>query len=44
MVDKVAVVMAGGSGMGAAAARILARVGFMIAFLSSSGKGETLAN
>jgi NAD(P)-dependent dehydrogenase (short-subunit alcohol dehydrogenase family) len=43
MVDKVAVVMAGGSGMGAAAARKLAREGFKIAVLSSSGKGETLA-
>ena len=38
-----AVVTAGGSGMGAAAARRLARDGFQIAILSSSGKGEALA-
>jgi NAD(P)-dependent dehydrogenase (short-subunit alcohol dehydrogenase family) len=43
MVEKVAVVTAGGSGMGAAAARKLAREGFNIAVLSSSGKGEALA-
>jgi NAD(P)-dependent dehydrogenase (short-subunit alcohol dehydrogenase family) len=43
MVDKVAVVTAGGSGMGAAAARKLAEQGFKIAVLSSSGKGEALA-
>ena len=43
MVDKVAVVTAGGSGMGAAAARRLAQDGFKIAVLSSSGKGEALA-
>jgi NAD(P)-dependent dehydrogenase (short-subunit alcohol dehydrogenase family) len=42
-VDKVAVVTAGGSGMGAAAARKLAHDGFQIAILSSSGKGEALA-
>jgi NAD(P)-dependent dehydrogenase (short-subunit alcohol dehydrogenase family) len=41
--DKVAVVTAGGSGMGAAAARRLAADGFKIAILSSSGKGEALA-
>lgn len=40
---KVAVVTAGGSGMGAAAARRLAAEGYEIAILSSSGKGETLA-
>src|ERR671912_1267378 len=40
---KVAVVTAGGSGMGAAAARRLAADGFKIAVLSSSGKGEALA-
>jgi len=40
---KVAVVTAGGSGMGAAAARRLAADGFRIAILSSSGKGEALA-
>ncbi|MBY0297195.1 MAG: SDR family oxidoreductase [Methylobacterium sp.] len=43
MVEKVAIVTAGGSGMGAAAARHLARDGFRIAVLSSSGKGEALA-
>ncbi len=41
--EKVAVVTAGGSGMGAGAARKLASDGFHIAILSSSGKGETLA-
>jgi NAD(P)-dependent dehydrogenase (short-subunit alcohol dehydrogenase family) len=41
--DKVAVVTAGGSGMGAAAAKRLAADGFMVAILSSSGKGEALA-
>ncbi len=40
---KVALVTAGGSGMGAAAARRLAADGFKIAILSSSGKGEALA-
>jgi NAD(P)-dependent dehydrogenase (short-subunit alcohol dehydrogenase family) len=40
---KTAVVTAGGSGMGAAAARQLARDGFKVAILSSSGKGEALA-
>ena len=43
MAEKVAVVTAGGSGMGAAAARRLARDGFRVAILSSSGKGEALA-
>ncbi len=44
MTDKpVAVVVAGGSGMGAAAARKLASEGYDIAVLSSSGKGEALA-
>jgi NAD(P)-dependent dehydrogenase (short-subunit alcohol dehydrogenase family) len=42
-VEKVAVVTAGGSGMGAAAARRLAKDGFKVAILSSSGKGEALA-
>ena len=42
--EKVALVTAGGSGMGAAAARRLASDGFKIAILSSSGKGEALAN
>lgn len=41
--DKVAVITAGGSGMGAAAARRLAADGFKVAILSSSGKGEALA-
>lgn len=43
MVEKVALVTAGGSGMGAAAARKLAQAGFKIGVLSSSGKGEALA-
>jgi NAD(P)-dependent dehydrogenase (short-subunit alcohol dehydrogenase family) len=43
MAEKVAVVTAGGSGMGAAAARRLAREGVQVAILSSSGKGEALA-
>lgn len=43
MSDKVAIVVAGGSGMGAAAARKLADDGFKIGILSSSGKGEALA-
>ena len=41
--EKVAIVTAGGSGMGAGAARRLAADGFGIAILSSSGKGEALA-
>jgi len=41
---KVALVTAGGSGMGAAAARRLAADGFHVAVLSSSGKGEALAD
>ncbi|MFA7667597.1 MAG: SDR family oxidoreductase [Burkholderiaceae bacterium] len=40
---KVAVITAGGSGMGAAAARRLAQDGYRVAILSSSGKGEALA-
>lgn len=40
---KVAIVIAGGSGMGAAAARRLAAEGHRVAILSSSGKGEALA-
>lgn len=43
-VEKVAIITAGGSGMGAAAARRLAADGFKVAILSSSGKGEALAN
>ena len=42
-VEKVAIITAGGSGMGAATARELARVGFKVAILSSSGKGEMMA-
>ena len=41
--DKVALVTAGGSGMGAAAARGLAADGYRVGILSSSGKGEALA-
>lgn len=41
--EKVAVITAGGSGMGAAAARRLAEDGYKVAILSSSGKGEALA-
>ena len=41
---KVAVVTAGGSGIGAGAARKLAQDGFHVAILSSSGKGEALAH
>ncbi|UVC06590.1 SDR family oxidoreductase [Rhizobium sp. TH2] len=40
---KVAIVTAGGSGMGAAAAKRLAADGYQVAILSSSGKGEALA-
>jgi NAD(P)-dependent dehydrogenase (short-subunit alcohol dehydrogenase family) len=43
MANKVAIITAGGSGMGAAAARKLRQDGFEIAILSSSGKGEALA-
>ena len=42
MTDKVALVTAGGSGMGADAARRLAADGFHVGVLSSSGKGEAL--
>jgi NAD(P)-dependent dehydrogenase (short-subunit alcohol dehydrogenase family) len=40
---QVAIITAGGSGMGAAAARRLAKDGFKVAILSSSGKGEAIA-
>jgi len=40
---KTALITAGGSGMGADAARRLAADGFNVAILSSSGKGEALA-
>ena len=42
--EKVALITAGGSGQGAAAARRLAQDGYHVAILSSSGKGEALAN
>ena len=41
---RVAVVTAAGSGMGAAVVRTLAADGYNVAVLSSSGKGEALAN
>ncbi|MFB3047514.1 MAG: SDR family oxidoreductase [Acidiferrobacterales bacterium] len=41
--ESVALVVGGGSGMGADAARKLASEGWCVAILSSSGKGETLA-
>lgn len=41
--EKVALITAGGSGMGAAAARRLAADGYRVAILSSSGKGQALA-
>ena len=42
MTNKVALITAGGSGMGADAAKRLAADGFSIGVLSSSGKGEAL--
>ena len=44
MSEKVAIITAGGSGMGAAGAKKLASEGYQVAILSSSGKGEGLAN
>jgi NAD(P)-dependent dehydrogenase (short-subunit alcohol dehydrogenase family) len=44
MSQKIAVITAGGSGIGAAAARRLAADGYKTAILSSSGKAEVLAN
>ncbi|MEM6889487.1 MAG: SDR family oxidoreductase [Pseudomonadota bacterium] len=41
-VEKVALITAGGSGMGADAARKLAKDGFKVGILSSSGQGEAL--
>lgn len=43
-VTKVALVTAGGSGMGADAARHLADLGYGVGILSSSGRGEALAS
>ena len=43
MTNKVAMIVGGGSGMGAAAAKKLAADGYAVAVLSSSGKGEALA-
>ena len=42
-VEKVALIVGGGSGMGAAAARALAAAGYGVGVLSSSGRGEALA-
>ncbi|HZW75770.1 MAG TPA: SDR family oxidoreductase [Caldimonas sp.] len=44
MQERVALITAGGSGMGAATARRLSADGYRVAVLSSSGKGEALAN
>tara|TARA_B100000575_G_C23137364_1_gene661058 strand:- start:794 stop:1492 length:699 start_codon:yes stop_codon:yes gene_type:complete len=41
---KIAVLIAAGSGMGADAAKSLANAGYKIGIMSSSGKGEKLAN
>ena len=41
-VEKVALITAGGSGMGADAAKRLAQDGFKVGILSSSGKGQSL--
>lgn len=43
MSKRVAVITAGGSGMGAGAARKLSASGYQVAILSSSGKGEAIA-
>ena len=43
MTQKVAMIVGGGSGMGAAAVRKLSADGFEVAVMSSSGKGEALA-
>jgi NAD(P)-dependent dehydrogenase (short-subunit alcohol dehydrogenase family) len=44
MAQRVALITAGGSGMGAAAARRLAADGFLVGVLSASGKGEALGH
>ena len=41
--SKVALITAGGSGMGADSARALSEDGYKVGILSSSGKAETLA-
>lgn len=41
--EKVAIITAGGSGMGAATAKHFAEIGYHVAILSASGKGEALA-
>ena len=41
---QVAILIAAGTGMGADAAKVLAKEGFNVSILSSSGKGEKLAN
>ena len=43
VITRVALITAGGSGMGAAVARKLAALDYRVAILSSSGKGEALA-
>lgn len=43
VVEKTAIITAAGSGMGAATARRLAADGYKVGILSSSGKGEALA-
>lgn len=43
MTQKIALITAGGSGMGAQTARTLAAAGYGVGILSSSGKGEALA-
>ncbi len=44
MDQKVALITAGGSGMGAGIARHLSETGYAVSILSSSGKGQTLAD
>ena len=43
MKKKIAVLIAAGTGMGADAAKTLAKDGYRIAIMSSSGKGKKLA-
>ncbi|MHC5114011.1 MAG: SDR family oxidoreductase [Planctomycetota bacterium] len=43
MADKIALITAAGSGMGAAIARTLAGLDYQVVILSSSGRGEALA-